>query len=1219
SEKPVLSEDGSLIAFVSEASNLVLDDTNNAADIFTFELSSSAITRITDATAGGKNKAGASEKPVFSPDGRYIAFESEANDILPGDNNGAKDVFLYDQWTGDIILVSRSLSGGFANGKSDKPVFSPDGRYIAFQSDASNLVAGDTNGQKDVFLFEIDTGIITRVSVTASGVEGNGKSDNAVFSPDSRYVAFQSDASNFATVDNNNASDVFIKDLQTGNLILVSTRGAGRTANAKSEKPIFSPDGSVLAFISLASNLQGVTGDTNARMDLFLYNLSSGTITTVTPGANGHTKGDISFSPDGRYIAFQSDASNLVPGDANNKTDVFLYDRWENTITLVSATSSGASGNGKSEKPVFSPDGRFVAFQSDAFNLVHNDINGKKDVFLYEIATGKVSLVSITPDGYSGNGESKNPSFSPDGNRIAFDSKANDLVDNDFNDDQDVFVRDLERQITILISVNGLGLSGNGKSEKPVFSPAGGYVAFESEASDLIPVDVNGKVKDVFLSNLPEFPDAIIIDEVGLPDGVGDLVHENEPFTLTGSFRNTAGSGSHTVTIDWDDGTPNTVLHLAPGEFTFSAPHVYPDDDPSGTKSDVRAISITITDGDEMEKTIFYFLSVLNLDPIVSVGSNQTIVEGNPVTVTGSFTDPGPLDTHTALWEVLDEEDNIIVTKNFPTATPASDLSFTFTLTEPGTYRARLTVTDDDTGSASKIVVITVLPEGQPTLTTSDLTLSASSIFEGQSVSLSGTFTSTSSTHGHLVIINWGDNSPLTRINLAAGEQFFTAQHGYLDDNPSGTPQDNVTISVTIFDLATNNSTSASKTVLVKNVPPTANAGSDQSVFLGTPVQLQGTFTDPGVLDTHTQTWTIFDNQGHQVASGDGANFTFHPSLPGTYTARFTVVDDDTGVGIDEVTIEVLARPIVAVGADAGGGPHVRVFDALTGALRFSFFAYAPNFTGGVRVAVGDVTGDGVPDIITAPGPGGGPHIKVFDGRTGNVVASFFAYAPNFTGGVHIAVGNFDGDDVLEIVTGAGPGGGPHVRVFKVGGNTVSQLPGPLGSFFAYAPNFTGGVNVAAANFDGLPGDEIITAPASNGGPHVRVFGQNGAVLANFMAYAPTFIGGVHIAAGDIDNDGRAEIITGAGTGGGPHVKVFNGGNAALRASFMAYPTNSSGGVRVGMVDRNGDGRMELVTGRGPEDLPTLRIFDLATLNVLTEFFAFDSSFRGGLWVDGSK
>ncbi|MFN4260117.1 MAG: choice-of-anchor Q domain-containing protein, partial [Gemmataceae bacterium] len=361
------------------------------------------------------------------------------------------------------------------------------------------------------------------------------------------------------------------------------------------------------------------------------------------------------------------------------------------------------------------------------------------------------------------------------------------------------------------------------------------------------------------------------------------------------------------------------------------------------------------------------------------------------------------------------------------------------------------------------------------------------------------------------------------------------------------------------------------------------------------------------------------------LQNNGGPTFT-HALLPGSpaIDAGFNYAGssfDQRGPGFPRTvngTTDIGAfesQSLFAVGAGPGGGPHVRVYNA-DGSLRFSFFAFAPAFTGGVRVAVGDVNGDGTQDIIVGAGPGGGPHVRVFSGVDLTELASFFAFAPGFTGGVFVAAGNLNGDNFMEVIVGAGAGGGPHVRSFQISGGVATVLPGPLGNFFAYAPSFTGGVHVAAGNFDGIGNDEIITGAGAGGGPHVKAFRADGAVIASFFAYAPSFTGGVFVASADLDDNGLAEIITGAGAGGGPHVKVFNGGNANPVGDFFAYNAAFTGGVRVGTVRLEG-GDIGILTGPGPGGAPNVRIFDGMTLNALDSFFAFDPLFTGGVFVGG--
>ncbi len=258
-----------------------------------------------------------------------------------------------------------------------------------------------------------------------------------------------------------------------------------------------------------------------------------------------------------------------------------------------------------------------------------------------------------------------------------------------------------------------------------------------------------------------------------------------------------------------------------------------------------------------------------------------------------------------------------------------------------------------------------------------------------------------------------------------------------------------------------------------------------------------------------------------------------------------------------DVTGDLVKDLVVAAGP--GGGPHVKVFDGVTFAEVRNFFAYDAIFRGGVSVSAGDVTGDGVHDIFRGAGAGGGPHVKVFDGATGAIIRNFFAYDSAFRGGVSVAAGDTNDDGFADIVTGAGAGGGPHIKVFDGQTNAVIR------SFFAYAPSFTGGVSVAAGDIDGDGSLDIITGAGAGGGPHVKVFNSaTGNEQISFFAYDPSFTGGVSVAALDADNDGLTDIVTGAGAGGGPHVKVLGGDDLVLIRSLFAFDPTATFGAYVG-------------------------------------------------------
>ncbi len=288
------------------------------------------------------------------------------------------------------------------------------------------------------------------------------------------------------------------------------------------------------------------------------------------------------------------------------------------------------------------------------------------------------------------------------------------------------------------------------------------------------------------------------------------------------------------------------------------------------------------------------------------------------------------------------------------------------------------------------------------------------------------------------------------------------------------------------------------------------------------------------------------------------------------------------------------------------------------GSPRFNLSPFELTFTGGVRVATGDLTGDHVDDIVVAAGPGGGPRVKVFDGVTGAELGNFFPFEPTFTGGVNVAVGDVNGDGFGDVIFGAGVGGAPRVLVLS--GNGFNQTNGlapsvELADFFAYDRRFRGGVTVAAGDFDGDHVDEIVTGAGPDGGPHVQVFdGRTLIVRMSFFAYDPSFTGGVTVAAGDLNGDGLADIATGTQSGGAPHVKIYRGTDGATLASFFAYEADFRGGVTVAINNAPGTPPV-LVTGTGLGGAPLVRGLTNLGAAELFSFFALDSDLRAGVYV----
>lgn len=318
----------------------------------------------------------------------------------------------------------------------------------------------------------------------------------------------------------------------------------------------------------------------------------------------------------------------------------------------------------------------------------------------------------------------------------------------------------------------------------------------------------------------------------------------------------------------------------------------------------------------------------------------------------------------------------------------------------------------------------------------------------------------------------------------------------------------------------------------------------------------------------------------------------------------------------DRRTPAFLTGAEIVVGADAGSPPLVRLIDPNTQAERTQFLAFDGGFFGGVRVAVADVTGDRHPDLVAAAGPSGGPIIQVYDGQSGGIVSTFWAFGPSFTGGVNIAAADLDGDGKAEVIAGAGGGGGPQVTVFD-------GLSGqPKASWFAYDEGFRNGVRVAAGDTDGDGRAEVVTGAGYGGGPDVRTFKVNpgtGAVqnVGAFWAFSSSFTGGVYVASGDTDGDGKAEIIAGAGPGGGPQVSVFKAGGVQVSA-FFAYDSTFRGGVRVGAADLTGDGTAEVLAVAGPTGAAQVNVYSLPSATPIASTFGFPTNQLTGAFVAGS-
>ncbi len=398
-------------------------------------LASPIVTERVSIDSTGTEVLGPSSDPSVSEEGRFIAFSSEATGLVPNDTKGFKDVFVHDWAEGITTRVSVSSSGEEANAESNSPFISNDGRFVAFYSNADNLVAGDSNGVTDIFIHDRNDGTTERVSVNDSGVQANGASSSPSLSADGRFVVFASEADNLVAGDSNGETDIFLYDRELDEIELVSVALVpSECANGSSNASIISADGNFVAFASNASNL--VPNDLLGRQDIFVRDRVQGVTERVSISSSGDEANFSCYGPDinddGRFVAFRSTATNLVAGDTNYWPDIFLHDRQSDTTERISVDSDGLESNGASYEASVGVDGRFIAFRSSANNLVAGDTNGYTDVFVRD-RQGLTVRISVDSEGVEADDSSYYPVISSDGMVIAFYSLATNLIDDPFD------------------------------------------------------------------------------------------------------------------------------------------------------------------------------------------------------------------------------------------------------------------------------------------------------------------------------------------------------------------------------------------------------------------------------------------------------------------------------------------------------------------------------------------------------------------------------------------------------------------------------------------------------------------------------------------------------------------------------------------------------------------------------------------------------------------
>jgi hypothetical protein len=469
------------VAFQSDASNLVSGDNNNATDIFVRDLDSQSTARVSIASNGEAN--GGSRRPSMSRQGNFIAFESDGWSLVTFDGNGLPDVYGRSYPGGWPFLISFNAQGVAANGGSFSPSTSDNGSVVAFESLATDLVSGDTNGKRDIFCW---AGTLSRVSVSSSGVQGNGDSMSACMSADGRFVAFISSATNLVAGDTNGQPDVFVHDRAYGTTVIESVSSLRVASNGASFAPVLSADGRILAFETLGSTL--FPDDNNSARDIVLRDRVSGfarRASSTWDGApsNGDSR-EPTISEGGEFVAFASAGNNMVPGDNNSVSDAFIYDVGTGTSARFSTDNGALRPSGDFYNATTSPTGRFVAFESGAATLIPDDTNNATDVFLRDREAGITARVSLATGGGQCNASSWDPCITGDGRHVGFTSNGSNLTPQGGYGPHNVYVHDRTTQVTVLASLWNNGVPADNGAGGASLSSDARFVTFWARAGN---------------------------------------------------------------------------------------------------------------------------------------------------------------------------------------------------------------------------------------------------------------------------------------------------------------------------------------------------------------------------------------------------------------------------------------------------------------------------------------------------------------------------------------------------------------------------------------------------------------------------------------------------------------------------------------------------------------------------------------------------------------
>ncbi|RLS25448.1 MAG: hypothetical protein DWH70_05185 [Planctomycetota bacterium] len=1048
--------------------------------------------------------------------------------VALGDLNGDGKLDIVTPKPGnDVVVLIGNGNGTF----KDPLIFSPG-------VNPRSVTLGDVNGDGILDIMTANEG--SNNTGVALG-NGNGTFKNAV----TFATGTNSRSATLGDVNGDGRLDIIAANYNSDNAsVLLGTGGSAITAT-------FSPQQTFAAGFGAQSVALGdVNGD--GKLDMVTANGGNSTASVLLGNGNG------TFKTQGTFSTGNTPRS-VTLGDVNGdgKLDIITANRDSDTVSvLLNTTVSGST------TPTFQTQVPFsTGSNSSPRSVALGDVNGdgKLDIITANNNAGASVLL--------GNG-------------------------NGIFQTQSTFSTGISPRAVTLGDVNGDGkldiiTANNGDASASVLLGNGngtfqGQQTFATGSNPRAVTlgDVNGDGNlDIITANFTANSASVL-----LGNGNGSFKNQvpyatgNSPYSVT--LGDVNGDGRLDITTgSYSSDTASVLLGNGNGTFQTQAAFAVGDGPLSVTLGDVNGdgrLDITTANSNSGDASVL-------LNSIAFTGQTATVAPSVTLNTTDLLVTATTLIIDGTGFDTIAANNTVTLSSGTGTVSSATATQLTVTLNTASSFGSLTAVVTTNTISSgspvqvANIVGVANTPTfGTPTATSDGFTVQISNYDNNF------TYGGTATANGTVAISNTG----LVTVTGVAANTSSTA-----------------TITTTRTNYATG---SAQVTATSLNAANTPTFGSPTATTDGFTVQISNYDNNFTYGGTATANGTVaISNTGLVTVTGVAANTSS--------TATITTTRTNYVSGSAQVTATSLAATPLVVGtpppASSGGSSSVTLYDPVTGAETGTAVPF-PGFNGPIKVVSGDFNNDGVAEIFAGAGFGGGPAIAILNSQTGEVMEAFFAFDQAFTGGVFVAVQDVNGDGILDIIASAGPTGGPEVRIFDGNGLTV------LRSFYAYAVDFTGGVSVASVDFNNDGILDLVTGAGPGGAPHVKVYdGATNAIISQWYAYATDFTGGVFVAIGDISNDGTFEVVTGAGQGGSPVVGVWDPNTGALLAQFMAYAEDFTGGVRVGVNDGNTDGIADIVTGAGPGGGPQVNVFNFPALDLLFSFYSGDPANTGGVFV----